>query len=85
LLRPLSSKIVITDGDNELVDGSVVLFVLMVAFVFVYSVEFVKLTIVTAMIKMMTLPKKVQKIVNRPKPQFSEFIHGNTMMVITYD
>lgn len=41
LLKPslLPSKIDITDNGNELVDGVEVLFVLMVIFVFVYSVE----------------------------------------------
>jgi hypothetical protein len=69
LLRPslLLSKIAITDSGNELVDGSVVIFVLVVVFVFVYSVEFVKLNMFMAMIRMTIPPKNVQKIVNRPE------------------
>ena len=71
LLKPslLPSKIAITEDGSELVDGSTVLFVLVVIFVFAYSVEFVKLNIVMAMIRMTTHPKNVQKIVNRPKAQ----------------
>ena len=72
LLKPCSlpSKIAITEGGSELVDGSVVVFVPVVKFVFAYSAEFVKLNIVMAMIRITTLPKNVQKIVNRPKAQF---------------
>ena len=61
----------ITDSGNEVVDGSAVPFVI-VAFVLVYSVGFVKLNMVMVMIKVTTLPKIVQNIVNRPKAQFSE-------------
>lgn len=43
------------------------LFVFVMVFVFMYSVEFVKLNMVMAMIRMTTLPKNVQKMVNRPK------------------
>jgi hypothetical protein len=79
------SKIAITEGESELVDGSAVLFVLVVVFLFAYSIEFVKLNMVMAMIRMTTLPKNVQKIVNRPKEQFGEYMHGNALMMGTYD
>jgi len=64
----LPSKIGISDsGISELVDGSAVLFVRVVVFVFVYSIEFVKLNMVMAMMRMTTPPKNVQKMVNRPE------------------
>ena len=87
LLKPslLPSKIGISDSGSELVDGSAVLFVLVVVFVFVYSIECVKLNMVMAMIRMTTPPKNVQKMVNRPEAQFCEHIHGNMPMMITYD
>lgn len=64
----MPSKIGISDSGSELVDASAVLFVLaVVVFVFVYSIEFVKLNIVTAMIRMTAPPRNVQKMVNRPE------------------